>query len=395
MNVVNIPEGITLGTREEKYEMEELKGFARSFNTIHGLILEIKKLLNTENIYTRDINTVQGAINKLNDIIVKFEDLQPGKLILTDSYGRVHPTDTKNNDWIKWDINPDPVNPSIEAVHDVAQVAVTTVFQGNKNPKFGDTITTPEIAIDAKGHVSSIKNEDIILPKPSLTTNGSGVLTSVSLVAETGALTANYTALSDVKLDGYGKTTATGDILATDSLEVGLSKLENAIEFTNDALEDVDAQLREDFAAEDTAIRSEFAAADSAIRTEFAAADATLQNNIDNVNTSLGNRITAIENKGDFGVGALTTRVEANENKLNGIDTTVLDITNDLDTRLKVFETDGEKDVAALKDSVDSLDSFITTFAQGMGEATSADGVIYEQSRGGLVIRRQTEEPED
>lgn len=212
------------------------------------------------------------------------------------------------------------------------------------------------------------------------------------MVEETGALTTNYTALTDVKLDGYGKTTATGDILATDNLETGLSKLENAVAFTNDAIEDVDAQLREDFAAEDTAIRSELAAVDTAIRTDFVAADTALQNNIDNINTSLGNRITTIENKNDFGVGALTTRVEVNENKLTGVDTTVLDITNDLDTRLKVFETDGEKDVAALKDSVDS---FRTTFGQGMGEATSEDGTIYEQSGGGLVIRRQTEEPED
>lgn len=81
--------------------MQELPGFARSFNTIHGLILEIKKLLDTGHVYTRDENTVQGAINKLKDIIAKFEDLQPGKLILTDNYGRVHPTDTINNDWIE------------------------------------------------------------------------------------------------------------------------------------------------------------------------------------------------------------------------------------------------------------------------------------------------------
>lgn len=69
--------------------MQELEGFARSFNTIHGLIIEIRKLLDTGHIYTRDLNTVQGAINKLNDIIVKFDELMPNKILMVDEYGRI------------------------------------------------------------------------------------------------------------------------------------------------------------------------------------------------------------------------------------------------------------------------------------------------------------------
>jgi hypothetical protein len=78
--------------------MQELEGFARSFNTIHGLILEIRKLLDTGHAYTRDINTVQGAINKLKDIIAKFDDLQPGNLVLVDDYGRINPTEVTDDD---------------------------------------------------------------------------------------------------------------------------------------------------------------------------------------------------------------------------------------------------------------------------------------------------------
>lgn len=357
------PETLHIGTREERYEMQELPGFARSFNTIHGLILEIKKLLDTGHAYTRDENTVQGAINKLKDIIAKFEDLQPGKLILTDSYGRVHPTDTKNNDWIEWDIKPDPVNPSIEVKHKEAFEAVTTISQGNTNPKFGETITTPEVAIDEKGHVSSVKNENIILPKPSLTINGSGVLTSASLVEETGALTANYTALTDVKLDGYEKTAATGGILATDSLEVGLSKLENNID--NNA-----AAIRAELATVDAKIREDFAAEDAAIRAEFTAADTTLQNNINNVNTSLGDRITAIENKNDFGVGALTTRVEANENKLTGISTTVADSITSAVNELSTGQ------VETNKQSIEGLNTRVSTVETTLKDVPSVGAAL-------------------
>ena len=95
-----------------------------------------------------------------------------------------------------WEIDSNPVNPSIKVKHKVAQKQPQLFLKEIKNPKFGETITTPKVAIDANGHVSSIENENITLPKPSLTTNGSGVLTSASLVEETGALTANYTALT-------------------------------------------------------------------------------------------------------------------------------------------------------------------------------------------------------
>lgn len=391
-NIKTWPSTLHIGTCEEKYEMQELPGFARSFNTIHGLILEIKKLLDTGHIYTRDINTVQGSINKLNDIIAKFENLQPGKMILIDNYGRINSANYSTDKWLEWEIDTNPTNPNIGIKHLGAQEVVTNISQENKNPKFGETITTPKIAIDANGHINSIINEEVTLPKSSLTVNGSGVLTSTSLIAETGELTANYTALSDVILDGYEKTASTGAIAATDSLEIGLSKIENAISFTNEAIEEIDIQLREDFTAESTAIRSEFAAIDSAIRTEFADADTTLQTNIDNLNTSLGNRITALENNGDYGIANLTTKVVTNEETMNNIGETVVNVANDLNTRLKVFENGGEQDVSILKESIDN---FKTTFEQETEISTATDGTEYEKSSGGLIICRQELEPED
>ena len=222
--ITSWPNTLHVGTRDELYEMQEIKGFARSFNTIHGLILEIRKLLDTGHVFTRDVNTVQGSINKLNDIIAKFENLEKGELVLIDDYGRVHPTYTVDNNWLKWNIDTNPSTPSIAIEHQGAQDAVTTVKQGNSTPSFGATITTPKVAIDALGHVKEVINESVTLPKPSLTNNGSGVLTAMSMVDTTGAITNTFTYLSDVKLDGYGKTNATGELAATDSLEIALSK---------------------------------------------------------------------------------------------------------------------------------------------------------------------------
>jgi hypothetical protein len=47
-NVTTIPDGVLLGTRKDIIQQKELKGFGRSLNTIHGLILQINKILMTD-----------------------------------------------------------------------------------------------------------------------------------------------------------------------------------------------------------------------------------------------------------------------------------------------------------------------------------------------------------
>ena len=89
-DAVSIPDSITLATREEYYDWKELPGFARELNTIHGLILKINQLLLSGDTDTRDQATVQGAINKLNDIIYKISSLIPQQLVIVDSYGKIH-----------------------------------------------------------------------------------------------------------------------------------------------------------------------------------------------------------------------------------------------------------------------------------------------------------------
>jgi hypothetical protein len=84
------PSHIDLRIRKKKYVMQVLEGFARSYNTIHGLILEIRKMLDSGHKDTRDLSSVQGTINKLNDIIAKFDNLQPDTLLLIDNYGRIN-----------------------------------------------------------------------------------------------------------------------------------------------------------------------------------------------------------------------------------------------------------------------------------------------------------------
>lgn len=93
--------GITLGYRNETYEARELVDFAKYINTIHGLILEINKKLLDGDALTRDTDTVQGAINRLNDIINNFYEMIPGEVLMTDALGRVHSGEITTDNWIE------------------------------------------------------------------------------------------------------------------------------------------------------------------------------------------------------------------------------------------------------------------------------------------------------
>ena len=88
----NPPEnsGIVLATREETWTLEELKGFDVHYNTLHGLILRLNKMMLQGDDETRDEETVQGALNKLTDLIHRFGAMKPGQLMMVDDTGRMH-----------------------------------------------------------------------------------------------------------------------------------------------------------------------------------------------------------------------------------------------------------------------------------------------------------------
>ncbi|MBO7535627.1 MAG: tail fiber protein [Bacilli bacterium] len=85
-----VPASVKIATRTSKWEMIPLEGFARTLNTIHGLILRVNQLMEFNDLETRDTKTVQGALNNINDIIDKIRELNPRDIVIVDSYGRVH-----------------------------------------------------------------------------------------------------------------------------------------------------------------------------------------------------------------------------------------------------------------------------------------------------------------
>lgn len=162
--VEEIPCTIELASIEEVYEMKLLTGFARTFNTIHGLIVEINKLLLFGDYHTRDRNTVQGCINLMNDIINRFDEFLPTRFLISDNYGRLASADRETNEWIDIDIIGDPGKPKVRFEHEYPYKKDNTTSNLNLNDEKEDSIQLETISLDETGHVTNTDTKTVTLP---------------------------------------------------------------------------------------------------------------------------------------------------------------------------------------------------------------------------------------
>lgn len=205
-NIYEIPDGVTLGERKEIPSMISLDGFARTLNTIHGLILKVSQMLLAGDAYTRDNRTVQGAINVLNDIIAKFEVIAPGQIMTVDEYGRVHSTpyttkqefiahnygnneevefDESEDRWINMEIDTNVQQPQITIQHNFTKIedTITTSTQNEDNTSGQIKLFTP--IVDNTGHMVGHNIETVELPHnfKFITVNGDTVLEADNHIA--------------------------------------------------------------------------------------------------------------------------------------------------------------------------------------------------------------------
>ncbi len=81
-------EPLVLGKKVNILVKRRLPGFARTLNTIHGLLLKINELLQIGDLKTRDLQTVQGCINQMHDIFEKFGELSPNEILGVNKFGK-------------------------------------------------------------------------------------------------------------------------------------------------------------------------------------------------------------------------------------------------------------------------------------------------------------------
>lgn len=220
-------QGIILHTHKNVPTYIKLDGFAETLNTIHGLILQINKLLELDDTSTRDLSTVTGSINYLNDIIARFNELNQGDIVVIDDYGRFHGAghdsieeykyqnigygEDENNQWrgdstddkqfIDIEVDSNVNNPQISVTHKSHSVTKETTTS-NKNTGSGDglnastddTLLLYTPIVDNKGHVVGKNTETVTLPygfKTIKVSNSSATSDADSTIKEAGQIADN------------------------------------------------------------------------------------------------------------------------------------------------------------------------------------------------------------
>lgn len=209
--IKHIPPSVSLATRDVGFTYYELVDFARKLNTIHGLILKMNQVIDSEDTDTRDLKTIQGALNTFNDWISHLGKLDSQDIVIVDNYGRLtsapanvtqnnegvnHTPGTKHdvtgiasdvfpmaenlteeggfkNQWLTVNVDGKPTKPIVSLRHNYQPVRDTTSDSDMNNPK-KDTMKLYTPIVDPKGHVVGHNDHTITLPYgfKTITTNG-------------------------------------------------------------------------------------------------------------------------------------------------------------------------------------------------------------------------------
>ena len=197
-----VPSTLTLGTRTEHWELEPITEFGRTINTMHGMLLKIRSILEYGDEDTRDLRTVQGALNTLTDKIAQLSSLKPGEIMVVDDYGRIHSAVADSTNWTEIVVNPSTGTPSVRVDHKFTAGTSTTTSLDLKTTTGANTSFTNVTTIaDDKGHQVATDTKTIYLP------HGYGVVSADSGSALAAGGT--YATLNFAGADDWTSTTAT------------------------------------------------------------------------------------------------------------------------------------------------------------------------------------------
>ena len=278
LNIRTLPNGVQLAERSETWGVEELTGFARHYNTIHGLILRLNDILEQKNELIRDYDTAQGLMNKIKDILFMFGDLKGNEVVVTDDYGRIITTKIKGDN--KW------IGDALHGLNGAIQISHSTkstndiVYSLNGLTKatddeilnartetilsFGDSITQEsyKLKFDQAGHAytdyTTVAKKDLLtLPiitfEESVSKNGGNVITAFSAIdlnTSNAKLGAMRQWVGTLQLDAEFNLIAndkTG-IAPTDTITGAFAKVNTAFNNAYDEIQATEDDIREDMA---------------------------------------------------------------------------------------------------------------------------------------------------
>lgn len=344
-NITEVPENVQLGIRTEVYEWKELTGFARTFNTIHGLILNINNLIKFNDPITRDLNTVQGCINQLNDIISKFDNLVPNQLVRVNNLGKIESVAAKGDNWINVKTNGEQVT-----FNHIGPVSATINKEDNVTPSFGSTFDITDHYFDNKGHKFQTETHTVKIPKGSYSdtskVNGKKIITNIGFTDTTGAISSNSADLGEVliadnetlnsrlnTLQNNINSEEQARIVAITAEEQARVKADNDEAIARKAADDNETSARQQAILAEQTAREQADANEASARQQAVETEANIRANAISAeaeerkteDSKLSNRIDSLSNTTSGSVEGLTNRLETLENY-------------NLDSRISVLE---------------------------------------------------------
>ena len=264
-----IPKGVTLSIHKPKYQLIELPGFARTTNTLNGIILKSHELIGDgEDQLVEDKgyknfepDTIQGVLNTYENHfethVKTHHESDIGHLTIIDDYGRIAAATLKNEQDVNYTnigkpssnpasetdkyyieykhiSNKDPNNQAFKLTHAEAHKQADTTTTADKNTDgangnglnaaHGNTISLYTPIVDSMGHVVGKNTETVTLPYgfKTITTNGRNTDTNATY-GNTTSLSAQANLVAD----------NTQDTLAIDS---GDSWIKLVTDATNDKI---------------------------------------------------------------------------------------------------------------------------------------------------------------
>lgn len=248
-DALSVPATLTLGTRSMKWIMKELPNYAIDTSTINGIILDTVETLSAGDRLTRDDTLVAGGLNKVRDIIARFNRIKSREMTIIDDMGRVHsaPIDTTQKDnngndkkWLAAVVNGNAAHPKVYLHHTYNPINPTTstLDLNNVSGAVSDTLNIVTPIEDEMGHVVGHNTQTTTLPYAfgQITVGTAPNTTTVNAKHSSGtldiipdawlSLTASYVNNENPKIEISHKTAQTsvktaGEDDATISLKAG------------------------------------------------------------------------------------------------------------------------------------------------------------------------------
>lgn len=243
-----VPWKFNLCTLDTERALIKLEGFDNGASSLNGQLLSLHNLLSLEDEYTRDPDTVQGALNLVSDKFYTLGEFVPGTIMFVNNYGRLT-SSTITHERVSavvrqprnylWETDNSTIITSINQNDGWLTIEDNNignmVLTGYEPAAAGATIEDTDTINSAFGKLQTALNEEksnrISAIEALDKTDTSTTDQIIDTVSETdGIITVNHVNVGTRTLGGYSG--AVG-ILASDTINSAFDKVQSALNLLN------------------------------------------------------------------------------------------------------------------------------------------------------------------